>query len=506
MIKKILIANRGEIALRIIRSCKELQIQSVAVFSDIDRYALHVRFADEAYPIGPASSAESYLNMDKILEVARQCGADAIHPGYGFLSENAEFAEKVNAAGLIFIGPAPEAIRIMGDKITARKKMIASGVPVVPGTEQALSDEEEALRIIGKIGLPVMIKATAGGGGKGMRLVQKEKEILPALRAARSEAGSSFGNDAIYIERYVESPHHIEFQILGDSHGNYIHLGERECSVQRRHQKVVEESPSVLMTPELRQEMGATAVAAARAVNYIGAGTVEFLVDRNRNYYFLEMNTRLQVEHPVTEMVVGFDLVKEQIRIARGEKLSHPQEEIFMRGHAIECRIYAEDSTKNFMPSPGEILRLRKPHGPGVRVDDYIYKGYKIPVHYDPMISKLITYGANREEAINRMLRALDEYRIVGVRTSIPFLKRILKNKDFMSGNYDTQFIDKHAFELLRKEKTPREKEMEDLAAITALVQYLEDRKANLDESSAIPEFRSAWRDFGRRQAVMSRI
>ncbi len=506
MIKKILIANRGEIALRIIRSCKELQIQSVAVFSDIDRYAMHVRFADEAYPIGPAPSSESYLNMDKILEVARKSGADAIHPGYGFLSENAEFAEKVKAAGLIFIGPDPEAIRTMGDKITARKKMIASGVPVVPGTEQVISSEEEARRIIRETGLPVMLKASAGGGGKGMRLVYKEEDLMRALRAARSEAGTAFGNDAVYIERYIESPHHIEFQILGDQHGNYIHLGERECSVQRRHQKVIEESPSPLMTPELREEMGETAIAAARAVDYVGAGTIEFLVDDNLNYYFLEMNTRLQVEHPVTEMVVGIDLVKEQILIAQGEKLNYAQEDVCQKGHAVECRIYAEDPNKNFMPSPGKIRRLRKPHGPGVRVDDYVYEGYKIPIYYDPMISKLITYGANRKEAIQRMIRALNEYRIVGVKTSIPFLKKIMKNKHFQEELYNTHFIETYRKELFAKEHTPKEEEVEDLAAITALIQYLEDRKATIDETSAIPEFRSAWRDFGRKQAVLSRI
>ncbi len=506
MIKKILIANRGEIALRIIRSCKELEIQTVAVFSDIDRHAMHVRFADEAYPIGPAPSTESYLNMEKILEVARQSGADAIHPGYGFLSENAEFAEKVKAAGLIFIGPEPEAIRTMGDKITARKTMIASGVPVVPGTEQVIRDEEEARRIVREIGLPVMLKASAGGGGKGMRLVYREDELMRALRAARSEAGTAFGNDAVYLEKYIESPHHIEFQILGDRHGNYIHLGERECSVQRRHQKVIEESPSVLMTPELREEMGRAAVAAARAVGYVGAGTVEFLVDNDHNYYFLEMNTRLQVEHPVTEMVVGIDLVKEQIRIANGEPLSYRQEEIRQTGHAVECRIYAEDPDNNFMPSPGKIIRLRKPHGPGVRVDDYVYKGYQIPIHYDPMISKLITYGADRDEAIRRMIRALNEYRIVGVKSSIPFLKRILKNKDFREGHYDTHFIEQHRDELFANEDDPMEREVEDLAVLTALVQYLEDRKSMIDESSAIPKARTEWRDFGRRQAILSRI
>ncbi|NIA09452.1 MAG: acetyl-CoA carboxylase biotin carboxylase subunit [Nitrospiraceae bacterium] len=502
MIKKILIANRGEIALRIIRSSREMQIQTVSVYSDIDRHAMHVRLADEAYHIGPSPSADSYLNMDRILEVALQAGADAIHPGYGFLSENAEFAEKVKAAGLIFIGPNPTAIRTMGDKITARKTMIAAGVPVVPGTEHVIKNEADAERIVREIGLPIMLKASAGGGGKGMRLVHTKEELMPSLRAAKSEAGAAFGNDAVYIERYIEFPHHIEFQILGDQYGNYVHLGERECSVQRRHQKVIEETPSVLMTPGLRKEMGEQAIAAARSVHYEGAGTVEFLVDDKGNHYFLEMNTRLQVEHPVTEQVIGVDLVKEQIRVARGEKLNITQDQVVQRGHAVECRIYAEDPDNNFMPSPGKILKMREPNGPGVRVDGYVYEGFEIPIYYDPMISKLITFGASRDESIQRMIRALDEYQITGVKTSIPFLKKILKNKDFREGNYNTHFISTHQEELFAEEPSSKEQEMEELAAVTALLEYLEERKSKIFPSNGSGKRHSMWKEIGRKKAL----
>ena len=500
MIRKILIANRGEIALRIIRSCRELQIQTVSVYSDIDRHAMHVRLADEAYHLGASPSAESYLSMDKILEIARRSGADAVHPGYGFLSENAEFAEKVKAAGLIFIGPTTEAIRTMGDKITARQTMIAAGVPVVPGTERVILDETDARKIVDEIGLPIMLKASAGGGGKGMRLVHTMEELIPSLRAARSEAEASFGNGAVYIERYIESPHHIEFQILGDQHGNYIHLGERECSVQRRHQKVIEETPSVLMTPELREEMGEKAIAAARSVHYEGAGTVEFLVDDKGNYFFLEMNTRLQVEHPVTEQVIGIDLVKEQIRVAQGDRLAITQQQIRQRGHSVECRIYAEDPDNNFMPSPGKVIKLREPNGPGIRVDGYVYEGFEIPIYYDPMISKLVTYGASREEAIQRMIRALDEYQIIGVKTSIPFLKRIMENRDFRKGNYNTHFIDTHQKELFPEDSSGTNREIEELAAITALLEYLEDKKAKTAPSNGM--VKNMWKEFGRKKAV----
>lgn len=508
MIQKVLIANRGEIALRIIRSCRELKIPTVAVFSEADRNALHVRFADEAYLLGPAPSNESYLRMDRILEIAKKSGADAIHPGYGFLSENAEFAKQVKEAGLIFIGPSPGAILTMGDKITARKTMIDAGVPVVPGTQESIEDEKDAEKIVREIGLPVMLKASAGGGGKGMRLVHKKEELLPALRAARSEASSAFGDDSVYIEKYIESPHHVEFQILGDQHGNYVHLGERECSVQRRHQKVVEETPCVLMTPELRAEMGEKAIAAARSVQYTGAGTVEFLVDDHGNYYFLEMNTRLQVEHPITEMVVGIDLVKEQIMIASGKPLSISQDQVVQRGHAVECRIYAEDPDNNFMPSPGTILAMREPQGAGVRVDGYTYSGFEIPIYYDPMIAKLITYGADRDEALRRMRRALDEYMILGVKTSIPFLKRIIDQKDFAEGRYNTHFIEDHKDELFAPCSESAGAEEENLAAITAFLEYRYLLKEKIQTGNGQSNGngngngKSGWKAYGRKRGV----
>jgi acetyl-CoA carboxylase biotin carboxylase subunit len=470
MIKKILVANRGEIAVRIMRSCREMGIPTVAVFSDADRSSMHVRYADEAYNIGPAPSIESYLNIDKIIDAAKKSKADAIHPGYGFLSENASFSERCKKEGIEFIGPNPEAIRQMGDKITARKTMIAAGVPVVPGTVDKIVDYAEALKTIREIGLPVMIKASAGGGGKGMRLVKKEEDIESSLRGARSEAKSAFGDDAVYIEKYIESPHHIEFQVLADKHGNALHLFERECSVQRRHQKVVEETPSPLLTPAVRAEMGAHAVAAAKACNYHGAGTIEFIVDDNRNYYFLEMNTRLQVEHPITERVVGVDLVKEMINIANGFELPFKQEDLKQSGHAIECRIYAEDPDNNFMPSPGTIRHITEPLGLGVRHDGYVYEGYTIPIYYDPMISKLIVWAKNRDEAVDRMRRALHEYKITGVKTSIPFLARIMEAPAFRSGNYNTHFIEENSDFLF----SPHECDgvCEDIALIAAFLEH----------------------------------
>ena len=444
MIKKVLVANRGEIAVRIMRSCREMGIPTVAVYSDADRSAMHVRYADEAWHIGPAPSVESYLNIDKIIQVAKLSKVDAIHPGYGFLSENATFSERCRQEGIEFIGPNADAIRQMGDKITARKTMIAAGVPVVPGTVDKITDYEEALKTIREIGLPVMIKASAGGGGKGMRLVKQESEIESSLRGARSEAASAFGDDAVYIEKYIESPHHIEFQILADKHGNAVHLFERECSAQRRHQKLAEQTPSPLLTPDVRAEMGAHAVAAAKACNYHGAGTIEFIADDNLNYYFLEMNTRLQVEHPITERVVGVDLVKEMINIAQGQVLPFKQEDLRQSGHAIECRIYAEDPDRNFMPSPGTIRHISEPLGLGVRHDGYVYEGYTIPIYYDPMISKLIVWDKNRADAIERMRRALHEYKITGVKTSIPFLARIMEAPAFRSGKYNTHFIEEN--------------------------------------------------------------
>jgi acetyl-CoA carboxylase, biotin carboxylase subunit len=502
MIKKVLIANRGEIAVRIIRTCREMGIRTVAVFSDADRTALHVRYADEAYHIGPSPSNESYLKMDKIIEVARNSKSDAIHPGYGFLSENAEFSRKVTEAGIIFIGPSPEAITSMGDKITARSMMMNTGVPVVPGTPDKISDEKEALEIIQKIGLPVMIKASAGGGGKGMRLIHHNDDIVASLRAAKSEAMAAFNDDSVYIEKYISSPHHIEFQILADSFGNTIHLCERECSVQRRHQKIVEETPSPIMTPELREEMGEKAVAAAKSVNYLGAGTIEFLVDDDLNFYFLEMNTRLQVEHPITERVIGIDLVKEQIKIASGEKLSFRQEDIRQHGHAIECRIYAEDADNNFMPSPGLVKKITEPQGFGVRTDGYVYEGYEIPLYYDPMISKLITWGIDRKEAIGRMRRSLTEYAIMGVKTSINFLKRIMETPDFVKGKYNTHFIENNQDFLFEPCEEPHF--FEDLAAIAAYYDYtLETEMKKNGSNGNAPMSLNNWKLAGRKRNVL---
>jgi acetyl-CoA carboxylase, biotin carboxylase subunit len=501
MIKKVLVANRGEIAVRIMRSCREMDIASVAVYSSADRKSQHVRYASEAYFIGPSPSKESYLNIDKLIEVAKLSGADAIHPGYGFLSENSEFARRVIEAGIKFIGPTPEAIQAMGDKVTARKIMIKAGVNVVPGTNENLDTNEALHRVAGEIGYPLMIKASAGGGGKGMRLVRNEKELVTSYNMAKSEARNAFGNDTVYIEKYIESPHHIEFQVLADEHGNTIHLFERECSVQRRHQKVVEETPSPLMTPELRAKMGEQAVAAARSVNYVGAGTVEFLVDDNHNFYFLEMNTRLQVEHPITERVTGVDLVKQQILIADGQQLKIKQESLNQFGHAIECRIYAEDPDNNFMPSPGLIKHITEPLGLGVRTDGYVYEGYEIPIYYDPMISKLIVWALTREEAIQRMKRALFEYKITGVKTSIPFLKRIMDTPDFVSGKYNTHFIENNEDYLMTR--TDCNQECEDLAMFVAYLDYLEKLSSvNMNKEIETNEL-STWKDYAKKRNVI---
>jgi acetyl-CoA carboxylase biotin carboxylase subunit len=500
MIQKILVANRGEIAVRVMRSCREMDILTVAVYSDADGGAMHVRYADEAYHIGPAPSNESYLKIDKIIEVAKNCGADAIHPGYGFLSENASFSDRCKEEGIIFIGPSGDSIRAMGDKITARKTMIQAGVPVVPGTTEPIQDEQKALGVIREIGLPVMIKASAGGGGKGMRLVKEEGEILNSIRAARSEARSAFGDDSVYIEKYIESPHHIEFQILADNHGNTIHLFERECSVQRRHQKVVEETPSPLLTPQVREEMGKFAVAAAKAVNYSGAGTIEFIVDEELHYYFLEMNTRLQVEHPITERVVGVDLVKEQIRIANNEVLALKQEALKQRGHAIECRIYAEDPDRNFMPSPGIIKHITEPHGLGVRCDGYVYEGYEIPLYYDPLISKLICWGNTRDEAIARMKRALYEYKITGVKTSIRLLVKIMDTPDFKEGKYNTHFIEQNRdFLFTLPEINPR---VEDVAIMTVFMDYL-GKVDSFQTKVMSKKTTSGWKECGRKKNML---
>ncbi len=499
MIKKVLVANRGEIAVRIIRSCREMGIQTVAVYSNADRKAMHVMYADEAYHIGESPSVASYLNIDNIIAAALASKADAIHPGYGFLSENAQFSERCHQEGIIFIGPSPYAISKMGDKITARQTMMDAGVPVVPGAQDTITTDEEAIRIIREIGLPVMIKASAGGGGKGMRMVTQAKDIKSSLRAARSEAMTAFGNDAVFIEKYIQSPHHIEFQILADRHGNVIHLFERECSVQRRHQKIIEETPSPILSSVKRHEMGQHAIAAAKAVNYEGAGTIEFIVDNDLNYYFLEMNTRLQVEHPITERVVGVDLVKEQIHIANGKPLNFKQENLRQNGHAIECRVYAEDPDNNFMPAPGIVTHISTPYGVGVRVDGYIYEGSEIPIYYDPLIAKLIVWGRNRVEAIERGRRALQEFRITGVKNNLKFLERILEADDFISGNYTTHFIEQNK-EFLMQENRCNDS-CEDMVIITTFLEYLDMiEKASPKEMTAL---KNNWKDYSRVRSVL---
>ncbi len=499
MIKKVLVANRGEIAVRIMRSCRELNIRTVAVFSDADRKSMHVCYADEAVRIGASPSAESYLNIDNIIAAAKATDVDAIHPGYGFLSENASFSDRCQKEGFVFIGPSPSAISKMGDKISARQMMIKAGVPVVPGTQEKITSEKEAIKVIEKIGLPVIIKASAGGGGKGMRLVRCSKDITSSLRLARSEAEVAFGDDSVYVEKYIDSPHHIEFQILADTHGNVIHLFERECSVQRRHQKIIEETPSPLMTPVKREEMGKHAIEAAKAVNYVGAGTIEFIVDEQLNYYFLEMNTRLQVEHPITERVVGVDLVKEQINIANQNELSFKQEELTQSGHSIECRVYAEDPQNNFMPAPGRILHITEPHGMGVRVDGYVYKGFEIPVYYDPLIAKVIVWGRDRTEAVSRLKRALRESRIIGAKNSLPFLRRIVETPDFIKGNYNTHFIEKNHKFLMGK--APVDKTAEDMVMIAALLEYLD--KVEKSSPQELMYIRNNWKDYTRVKNVM---
>ena len=439
--KKILIANRGEIALRIMRSAKEMGIATVAVYSEADRNALHVRYADEAVCIGPAASNQSYLVVEKIIDACKQTGAEAIHPGYGFLSENAAFAQAVEKAGLVLVGPSPEAMEMMGNKLSAKAAALKYNIPMVPGTEEAISDIAEAKKRAIEVGFPILIKAAAGGGGKGMRIVENAADFEEQMHLAVSEATSAFGDGAVFIERYVGSPRHIEIQVLGDNHGNIVHLFERDCSVQRRHQKVIEEAPSSVLTPEIREKMGKCAVDVARSCNYTGAGTVEFILDENLDFFFLEMNTRLQVEHPVTELITGLDLVKEQIKIARGEKLSFTQEDIAMKGHAIELRVYAEDPATNFLPDIGTLETYRLPQGPGVRVDDGFEEGMEIPIYYDPMIAKLITYGENRAQAIERMIRAIDEYQITGIETTLGFGKFVMQHEAFTSGNFDTHFV-----------------------------------------------------------------
>ena len=508
MFKRVLIANRGEIAVRIIRACREMGIESVAIFSDVDRKALHVRKADYAYHIGPATASESYLNVAKILDVAKRSGAEAIHPGYGFLSENAGFARACRDAGIKFIGPSPESMDMMGSKTRARQHMKRAGVPFVPGSERGL-DLDAAERLAEQIGYPVMLKAAAGGGGKGMRMVSSAEELHSAYENARSEAQRAFGDNEVYIEKFIVNPRHIEMQIFGDEHGNVVYLGERECSVQRRHQKVLEESPSPIVDEEMRRRMGEIAVRVGKAANYYNAGTVEFLVDQDRNFFFLEMNTRLQVEHPVTEFVTGLDLVHLQMHIATGEKLPFGQDDISLRGHAIECRIYAEDPDNNFFPSPGQITRLISPSGPGIRRDSGMYEGWTVPLDYDPLLAKLIGYGETREQAIHRLLRALYEYFVGGIKTNTSLFRRILKDPDFQAGNIDTGFLDR----LLAKPNNETDERRPIIAALGAAIFAAMEPKATLSNgngtspgngNTAAPAA-SNWRRAARAEALRER-
>ncbi len=495
-IKKILIPNRGEIAVRIQRTCRELDIASAAVFSDPDRYALHVRYADEAYQLPGSIPEETYLDMEKIFEVARKSGADAIHPGYGFLSENAEFVRGCIDRGICFIGPPAGAIEAMGLKTRAREIMVQAGVPVVPGTEP-LVDTDKARRQADEMGYPVLVKASAGGGGKGMRKVDHAGDLESAVEACRREAQSAFGNPSVYMEKYLEKPRHVEFQILADAHGKVIHLYERECSIQRRHQKIIEETPSPILDEDLRQRMGRVAVEAARACGYINAGTVEFLVDKDRNFYFLEMNTRLQVEHPITEMITGVDLVAQQIRIAQDEPIAY--DAIPRRGAAIECRIYAEDPANHFLPCPGLIKALTNPGGPGIRNDSGVYTGFTIPMEYDPMISKLVTWGENRQQVIARMLRALEEYYLLGIKNNISYLRQIISHPQFLSGDYDTHFIPRYQDELLGSKKKGEEVIALAAAGILKLTRSEQETSVNLKDK---PLQDSAWKIFGRTRSM----
>ncbi|HEX6436185.1 MAG TPA: acetyl-CoA carboxylase biotin carboxylase subunit [Candidatus Binatia bacterium] len=499
MFKRILIANRGEIAVRIARACRELDIETVAVYSEADREALHVKYADYAYAIGPAPSVQSYLNIDRIIEVAKRSHAEAMHPGYGFLAENSQFAKRCLAEGIVFIGPSPEVIDQMGDKVKARAIMKAAGVPVVPGSDGILTSEEQVLSTLEAIGYPCMLKAVAGGGGKGLRLVRSRREVSSAYRAVGSEAASSFGDPRLYVEKYIEKPRHIEIQILGDNYGRVLHLFDRECSIQRRHQKVIEESPAPGLDDRTRRRIGRIAIQGARAVRYVGAGTLEFLLDQEQNFYFLEMNTRLQVEHAVTERVIGIDLVKAQIEIAAGGYLPWRQRHITQTGHAIECRIYAEDAENDFMPCPGKIEGLRLPEGLGLRNDCGVYEGAEVPIYYDPMIAKLITWGENRVEAILRMRRALREYQVRGIKTNISFHQWILRHPNFMSGKVHTGFIDQEYHSTSKEEVFPHKEIALASAAIAAMHREQESTLGLLARGAAEP---SKWRERGKRNAL----
>jgi acetyl-CoA carboxylase biotin carboxylase subunit len=497
MVRKVLIANRGEIAVRIVRACQELGLETVAVYSDVDRMAPHVRRAQEAYHVGEAPAAESYLHAAKLIEVAKNSGANAVHPGYGFLAENADFAQAVQDVGLIWIGPPPEVIRLMGDKIGARQTMMAAGIPVVPGTQTELQDEDLMI-LAERIGYPLLIKAAAGGGGKGMRDVYQRQDLRDSLRAARNEARSTFGDDRVYLERLLDGSRHIEVQVLADSYGNVIHLGERECSIQRRHQKLIEEAPSPALNDDLRQRMGELAVKATQTVNYVSAGTVEFLLDRSQNFYFLEMNTRLQVEHPVTEMVTGVDIVKEMLRIAAGRKLRYAQDDIQLNGWAIECRILAEDPYHDFMPSTGEIAGLREPTGLGVRLESGVYPGVEITPYYDSLLAKLLAWGETRGEAILRMRRALAEYRIVGIKTTLPFHIQVMDSTRYQGGQFDTSFLEQH-FSI---DELSRPVHMQVAAIAATLLAHQRRQQATLLQQGSSS---SPWKLAGRQRALSRR-
>jgi len=500
MFKKVLIANRGEIAVRVIRACREMGIIPIAVYSNVDSKALHVRLSKEAYLIGAAMPSESYLNIDKIISAAKKSRADAIHPGYGFLAENPEFVRRCEEEGIVFIGPGSKPMQLMGEKTRARSRMKDAGVPIIPGMLKPVVKESELMEEAEKIGFPVLLKASAGGGGKGFRLVNEKKNLLSSFQIASSEAQASFGDPSLYIEKYMEEPHHIEVQILADKTGNIVYLGERECSIQRRYQKVLEETPSPFLDDALRHKIGRIAVKAAKAVAYQNAGTVEFIVDKDKNIYFLEMNTRLQVEHPVTEMVTGLDIVKSQIEIAAGRPLAFSQEDIKPKGASLECRIYAEDPSNEFMPSPGRIERLRSPAGgPGVRYDNGTYEGYEVPLEYDPLLSKVITWGATRNEAIQRMCRALSEYQVYGIKTNIPFFKQILKHPDFLKGNYNTHFIAR-----LEKEGDSLDPEEEVAALIAAGIKSFRESRAIF--ACKQRNNKSNWKLQGRIRACSPRI
>ncbi|MBN2227319.1 MAG: acetyl-CoA carboxylase biotin carboxylase subunit [candidate division Zixibacteria bacterium] len=498
-ITKILVANRGEIAIRVIRACRDAKITSVAIYSGCDDTAYHVRLADEAYWVGPAPSRDSYLNQRRIIEVAKISGAQAIHPGYGFLAENAAFAKLCEDSGIIFIGPKSETIALLGDKLEARRTAIKAGLPVVPGTDFDITDMSQVKQNAQEIGFPILVKAAAGGGGKGMRVVRADDPLEESIASAVREAGSAFGDGRVYFERYLERPRHVEIQILADMHGNAIHLGERECSVQRRHQKVIEESPSPIMTEELRSRMGKAAVDIVKESGYIGAGTVEFLVDQDRSFYFLEVNTRLQVEHPVTEMVTGIDIVREQFRIAEGQELSFRQEDVRPYGHAIECRIYAEDPHQDFMPSTGTITEYREPAGPGIRIDSGVLSGSEIPIYYDPIIAKLVIWGRTREEAMERTLRAVMEYRISGVHTTLDFACAVMRSRGFILGDYATDFIDR---EFPKRDFVCRDATVEERAAIAAILYEHLSRHKVTTTMARTPQDDSGWKAYHRARGV----